>query len=201
MSLQNVDEVAERRLIVGLGNPGAKYDKTRHNAGFAVVQSLAEKLGWTWQKTLKRDALVAKGTIGDLSLTLLMPQLYINRSGPVVKRFEKKLSVALSDLLVVVDDAELPLGKIRLRRKGSSGGHNGLKSIEEMLGSQEYPRLKLGIGRGEDLEKYVLERFHPDEVSLFTEEVAQAVHTIEVWLERGIEEAMQIAGDLKKTEN
>ena len=184
----------QRRLVIGLGNPGAKYEMTRHNAGFEVVSSLAGELGWAWNKSLARDALVAKGTFKGVSLTLLQPLLYMNCSGPVVSKYRKKLSLPAEGLLVVSDDLDLPLGKVRLRSGGSSGGHNGLKSIQDALGTQEYPRLRLGIGRGENTEEYVLERFHSEEISLFREEVALAKQIVKIWLIEGIEAAMRESG-------
>lgn len=167
---------------------------TRHNAGFELVSSLAEELGWQWQKSLTRDALVAKGEFQGVALTLVKPLLYMNCSGPVVSKYRKKLSLPKEELLVVLDDLDLPLGKVRLRSGGSSGGHNGLKSVQEVLGTQEYPRLRLGIGRGENSEEYVLERFRSDEVPLFREEIALGKQIVKVWLIEGVEAAMRHAG-------
>ena len=134
-------------LIVGLGNPGADYARTRHNAGFQVADRLAERWrsGWTYEK--KFNARLASAQRNDRRVLLCEPQTYMNSSGAAVGLVVAFYRVPLNALLVVVDDADLPLGEIRLRPGGSSGGHHGLESIEQHLGTREYARLRVGIGR------------------------------------------------------
>ena len=133
------------KLIVGLGNPGPKYRETRHNAGFRVLERLAERLGAAFSKE-KYHALVAESHCEGSRLVLMKPLTFMNRSGLAVARAVRYTGVQLADTPVVVDDVHLTLGCLRMRGSGSAGGHNGLKSIIEHLGSQEFPRLRLGVG-------------------------------------------------------
>ena len=134
-------------LIVGLGNPGGEYARTRHNAGFMVVDQLADvwKAGWNLEK--KFNARVAKGEWSGRKVLLVEPQTFMNLSGETISVLMNFYRVPLAQMLVVADDADLPWGEIRLRGKGSSGGHHGLESIEQHVGSREFARLKIGIGR------------------------------------------------------
>lgn len=142
-SLPNFPELAQRpRLIVGLGNPGSRYVRTRHNAGFLAVEGLATKLGADWQSSPKWQGLVAR----NQDLFLLLPQTFMNLSGQAVAALAAFYKIPPAAILVVLDDFALPFGKLRLRTKGSEGGHNGLRSIIEHLGTTEFPRLRLGIG-------------------------------------------------------
>lgn len=154
-------------LIVGLGNPGPKYAKTRHNLGYRLVAELARQEGWLFRKEKTLEGFVAKGVKGGISYILLLPTTYMNESGRSVKAalYHWKLD-AEKQLLVVSDDTTLPFGELRMRLEGSSGGHNGLKSIERELASRHYPRLRMGIGQKPikwDLADYVLSPFSSEE--------------------------------------
>ncbi len=134
------------KLIVGLGNPGEQYTKTRHNVGFRVVDQLAERLGWRWAASRER-ALVTEGVTGGQKLLLVKPTTYMNDSGQAVGPLLRFYKLTLADLLVICDDLDLPVGRVRLRERGSPGGQNGLGSIIAHVGSQDFARLRVGIGR------------------------------------------------------
>jgi PTH1 family peptidyl-tRNA hydrolase len=180
-------------LIVGLGNPGAEYAKTRHNAGFLLVAKLAErwKAGWTLEK--KFNARVARAEQNAGRVLLCEPQTFMNSSGETVGPLVGFYRVPLKQLLVVVDDADLPFGEIRLRPGGSSGGHHGLESIEQHLATREFARLRIGIGRNDNarqIRDYVLGRFSAAETELAEKVLAAAADQAEVWLKAGIQKAM-----------
>ena len=180
-------------LIVGLGNPGADYARTRHNAGFLVADRLAERwrAGWTYEK--KFNARLASAQRNGRRVLLCEPQTYMNSSGEAVGAVAAFYRVPLNALLVVVDDADLPLGELRLRPGGSSGGHHGLESVERHLGTREYARLRIGIGRqsGErEITGYVLGRFGSTEAALADRVLSVATEQAESWLEAGIQKAM-----------
>ena len=180
-------------LIVGLGNPGADYARTRHNAGFLVAERLAERwrMNWTYEK--KFTARLASGQRNDCRVLLCEPQTYMNSSGEAVGAVMAFYRVPLTGLLVVVDDADLPLGEIRLRPGGSSGGHHGLESVEQHLGAREYARLRIGIGRQSgtrEITGYVLGRFSSTEAALADRVLTVASDQAETWLEAGIQKAM-----------
>jgi PTH1 family peptidyl-tRNA hydrolase len=180
-------------LIVGLGNPGAEYSKTRHNAGFLVAERLAERWRAAWSYEKKFNARVARAQRESRQVLLCEPQTYMNSSGEAVAPVMKFYRVPLSGLLVIVDDADLPLGEIRLRPAGSSGGHHGLESIEQHLAAREYARLRVGIGRqsGErEITGYVLGRFSSTETALIDRVLTAASDQAECWLEAGIQKAM-----------
>ena len=182
------------RLIVGLGNPGKAYERTRHNIGFDVVKALAEKYQLTFRSSWRAKGKLAKGMIGDVETILLMPKTYMNRSGIAVKACVKRFSLDVSSLLVVSDEIALPFGKIRIREKGSSGGHKGLKNIEhELGGTQDYARLRVGISNAEEgeLVEYVLSRFNSEEEQRLPSIISDATKAIMCWLEEGINAAMQ----------
>src|SRR5438445_457864 len=164
-------------LIVGLGNPGAEYARTRHNAGFQLVERLAERWGTPWAYEKKFNARVARAERGGRVALLCQPQTYMNSSGEAVGAAAQFYRVPLSRLVVVMDDADLPLGELRLRPGGSSGGHHGLESIEQHLGSRQYARLRVGIGRqgGErEITGHVLGRFSSTEAALMDKVLAVA---------------------------
>jgi PTH1 family peptidyl-tRNA hydrolase len=192
----------EKALIVGLGNPGKSYEKTRHNIGFAAVEKLAKKYGLEFKKQLKFKGYIAEGQMGPDPVILLMPLTFMNLSGEAVRRCVEYYKVPFESLMVVSDDVALPVGHLRIRPKGSSGGHNGLKSIEECLGTEHYARLRMGIGanRAQELEDYVLGRFSQEEEKQIKESVVQAVDTLELWIKQGIAAAMQVANAAKKEE-
>lgn len=186
-----------RCVVVGLGNPGEEYAKTRHNVGFDVVDLLASKWGVTFERSKLVTGLVATASPAGLPVDrvrLVKPTTYMNLCGPAYARTLKVFETPAEGALVVVDDFMLEFGGIRLRPDGSSGGHNGLKSIEGSLGSQVYPRLRLGVGpvpTGRDPADFVLSRFSTTErkeLRFFHEEGVEAVLT---WLKSGIDKAME----------
>jgi PTH1 family peptidyl-tRNA hydrolase len=183
-----------RYLIVGLGNPGAEYAGTRHNAGFMVVERLAGRWRAKWALDDKFMSRLAKVARDGRRLMLGQPQTYMNQSGEAVGKLTKYFRIPLERLLAVVDDADLPLGEIRLRRQGSSGGHHGLKSIEQHLGSREYARLRVGIGRApgaaREITDHVLGRFTAEESALLKKVLDRAADQIECWIKDGIAKAM-----------
>ena len=180
-------------LIVGLGNPGAEYARTRHNAGFLVLERLAERWGARWTYEKKFNARVARADRDDRTALLCQPQTYMNSSGEAVAALVKFYRAPAGRLVVVMDDADLPLGGIRLRPGGSSGGHHGLESIERHLGTREYARLRVGIGRQSgqrQITGYVLGRFSSTEAALMDRVLAVASDQVECWLKAGIQKAM-----------
>ncbi|RLC86753.1 MAG: aminoacyl-tRNA hydrolase [Chloroflexi bacterium] len=183
----------EPYLIAGLGNPGPKYTANRHNIGFRCLERLAAAHDLAFDRRQKR-ARVALGTIQGRRVVLAKPQTFMNESGRAVAPLAHFYKVPLERLLVVYDDLDLPLGTIRLRPEGGSGGHKGMRSIIEHLGSQEFPRLRIGIGRppGQmDPAAYVLQDFSTEEETLLDEVLERAVAAIETWLTEGIEAAME----------
>lgn len=180
------------KLIVGLGNPGPEYARHRHNIGFQVVDALAAAHGLNFDE-LQHKARVASGMIGGSPVVLARPLTYMNRSGEPVGPLVRSHHVPLDELLVIYDDLDLPLGTLRLRSKGGSGGHRGMRSIIRQLGTEGFPRLRVGIGRppaGVDPADYVLSPFTEDELPMVVDVRERAVAVIECWLEEGIEAAM-----------
>ena len=180
-------------LIVGLGNPGLQYASDRHNVGFHCVGRLATDLGVAFDKRQKK-ARVALGTFGEQRTILAKPQTFMNDSGLAVAPLVRFYQVPLEHLLVVFDDLDLPLGTLRLRPEGGSSGHKGMRSIIEHLGTQNFPRLRFGIGRPPgrmDPAAYVLQDFSTDEEPPWEETVARAAAAIQTWLREGIEVAME----------
>lgn len=179
-------------LIVGLGNPGRRYERTRHNAGFMVVQELARRHGADWSTESKFQARIAR-TSKDPWL-LCLPETFMNESGVAVATVTRFYRIALEQLLVVVDDADLTLGTLRLRPHGSSGGHHGLESIEHHLGTQQYARLRVGIGRNDEgpreIAGYVLSTFRESENALLEKVLDRACDQITSWWRDGIGVAM-----------
>jgi PTH1 family peptidyl-tRNA hydrolase len=201
------------KLVVGLGNPGVQYASTRHNIGFDVVDALAMKLGWIFrldqfdsQARTRFDGLVLDGMVNRLNgesekLLLLKPTTFMNLSGQAVAAAMGFYQLAPADLLVVLDDLALPCGKIRLRPGGSTGGHNGLRDIQRALGTEQYPRLRMGIDpapprvAGKD---YVLGKFTAEQRQLLDPAIARACGAIVTWIDQGIESAMtQFNADTK----
>jgi PTH1 family peptidyl-tRNA hydrolase len=180
-------------LIVGLGNPGGDYARTRHNAGFLVADRLAQRwrAGWTFEK--KFSARLARAEQGERRVLLCEPQTYMNASGEAVAAVKDFFRVATNRLVVVVDDADLPLGHLRLRAGGSSGGHHGLESIEQHLGTRDYARLRVGIGRqtgAREITGHVLGRFSSTEAAVLDKVLTVASDQAQTWLEAGIQKAM-----------
>jgi PTH1 family peptidyl-tRNA hydrolase len=180
-------------LMVGLGNPGADYAKTRHNAGFLLVEKLAVRWKASWTLEKKFNARVARAEYNDSRVLLCEPQTFMNSSGQTVGPLVSFYRVPLKQLLVAVDDADLPFGEIRLRPSGSSGGHHGLESIEQHLNTREFARLRIGIGRKDgtrEITDYVLGRFSAAEAALAEKVLTAAADQTEVWLKAGIQKAM-----------
>jgi PTH1 family peptidyl-tRNA hydrolase len=180
------------KLIAGLGNPGARYRGTRHNLGFRVVNRIARNAGLTWSVTSRLHGEVA--TLRSDSggrVVLLKPLTFMNRSGQAVGATLRFHDVALEDLLVVVDDSELPLGRMRFRPRGSSGGHRGLEDVERALGSRDYSRLRLGIGpsRG-DQTSFVLGRFTRMEEEIVEERLPDFAKAVQYWVHNDTRAAM-----------
>jgi len=182
-------------LIAGLGNPGKAYEKTRHNIGFRVVEEIARKYSLALRKKLMLRGRMAQGVVGEKQFYLLEPETYMNLSGPLVAKVMKRHSIPLERLLVVVDDISIPFGELRLRSASGAGGHNGLKSIEESLGTNAYARLRIGVGdrKEGDLASYVLAPFTPNEEKLIPEILERAADVAEVWLTEGLTSAMNRA--------
>ncbi len=185
--------MAEARLIVGLGNPEEKYRFTRHNWGYLVVEELMTLWGLKARHDASVQGLVAKQEKDGVINYLLLPLTYMNLSGAAVGALVKKNNIVLKDVLVVCDDLDLPFGQIRLRAKGSAGGHNGLKSIINTLGSIEFARLRGGIGRPGDRDQtvdFVLDRFSSQEKKQLPDYIKTAVGCCETWMRLGVDEAM-----------
>jgi PTH1 family peptidyl-tRNA hydrolase len=181
------------KVITGLGNPDERYRLTRHNVGFRVVDLLADRWGLTGEGRVKGGAglleVVRPEPIGKV--LLVKPLRYMNRSGGPLKAALRQTDVDVaSELLLVADDIDLPLGRIRLRRSGSAGGHNGLRDIIGEFGTNEFNRLRIGVGRAGDAVDHVLATFKPDERELADEMVALGADAAERWLTEGIDEAM-----------
>jgi PTH1 family peptidyl-tRNA hydrolase len=179
------------KVIVGLGNPGSRYDGTRHNVGFAVVDRLAEAPD-AGRFQSRFQAQVAELRVGEHKVLLVKPETFMNLSGRAVRQVVDFYDVPREDLLVVCDDINLPLGKLRFRARGTHGGHNGLRDIQSHLGTNEYSRLRIGVGAPEqdDAIDHVLGRFRPGEKPVIEEALQLAVQAAGVWIEKGIEDCM-----------
>ncbi len=179
------------KLIVGLGNPGRRYEATRHNIGFKVASALGDK----WKIKLNSKAfksLIGKGAVFGEEIIIALPQNYMNNSGEAVTALLSRKVVQLKELLVICDDVNLPSGLIRIRAKGSSGGHKGLASIIEHLGSGEFSRLRIGIGKKRlkaDLSDYVLSPFDRGQAKTLDDVLKAAVSCCEVWIREGAQRA------------
>ncbi len=183
------------KLVVGLGNPGSEYERTRHNVGFRVVDKLAAKLGWKWTDRRSR-AVLASGIIGSEKVVLAKPITYMNRSGEAISELVRWYKMQPEDLLVVYDEVDLPVGKLRLRAKGSAAGHNGLEDIIHHLHTNQFPRLRVGVGRptnsrmnGRD---YVLGIPPTDERILLETAEDKAVEAIQLAITQGISATMNL---------
>jgi len=179
-------------IVVGLGNPGRRYQGTRHNIGFAVADEVARRRQAAFESG-RGDALTARCGRGADAVLVVKPLTMMNLSGAAVAAVGGFYKVDPSAILVAADDVNLPLGRLRLRARGSAGGHNGYKSIIECLGTEEFPRLRVGVGRGDprrDLADHVLARFDDDERDEVERAVARAADAVETFLAEGIEAAM-----------
>ena len=181
------------KLIVGLGNPGSEYRDTRHNVGFKVADALAERWRVADQWREKFDALQVKTIAGEEPVILAKPLTFMNLSGQSVTAIAGFYKIEPADIFVVTDDVALPLGRLRARRDGGAGGHNGLKSIIQSLATQAFPRMRVGVGRGDDrrdLADHVLGRFEADERDTVSAAVLRAADATEMFLSDGIERVM-----------
>lgn len=177
-------------LIVGLGNPGAKYHNTRHNIGFMLADRLAVKHGIRFAQAEK--AFWGKGVISGKEALIIKPQTFMNLSGEAVKRFADAYCVPPESIIIAYDDLDLPPGRLRLRKNGGGGGHRGMASVISLLGTQDFPRVRLGIGRPVvgDIVDYVLSPFDADELVAVEELLGRAVESVEAVACEGIEAAM-----------
>ncbi len=209
MVTTNTDLLHKPKLLVGLGNPGQKYDRTRHNIGFEVIDHLAKdwSIKLTENKRFQGSVGETRVTSGD-RLILLKPSTYMNRSGQSVRAVVDWYKLSPHDVLVIYDDMDLPIGRLRLRLSGSAGGHNGMKSIISHLATQMFPRLRLGISRVHSSEKqvnrtvvgHVLGKFAPDERKVMDTAISLAGDAIEFSLSKGIERAMSLYNGREVTE-
>jgi PTH1 family peptidyl-tRNA hydrolase len=180
-------------LIVGLGNPGGDYALTRHNAGFMVVERLAQRWRARWELSRKFEARLADARVGSQRVVLCQPLTFMNASGECVRPLMDYRSILIERLLVSADDADLPLGELRLRPKGGTGGHHGLESLVQHLGGQEFARQRIGIGRragAREITNHVLGRFGPDESEVLETVLQAAADQAESWLTAGVQKAM-----------
>lgn len=189
-------------LVAGLGNPGLEYERTRHNAGFLTVTKLAARWKVNWSEESRFKSQLARHQVGDKRVILCKPQTYMNLSGEAVGALVDFYRIPPENLLVVVDDADLPLGSLRLRAEGSSGGHHGLESIEKRLSSRNFGRQKIGIGRSagsaRNIAGFVLGRMDPDELAVMEQVLDRSCKQIEKWLESGMNRAMNEFNGLVK---
>lgn len=200
LSLQN--EATNSYLIVGLGNPGKPYEKTRHNVGFRAVRYFAKRHSITFKQAKGIFSEAGAGAVGSKAVKVVLPQTYMNNSGEAVVRAMKALKVPAERMAVVVDDIAFSVGELRFKEAGSHGGHNGLRSIEEHLGTRQFARLRLGVGHprrpgGEDLADYVLSPFDQEDEEKLPEVFNHAADVLDCWIQSGISAAMTLANTKK----
>lgn len=180
-------------LVAGLGNPGKKYEGTRHNAGFMALEALAQELGIKVNR-VKFKSYCGEGSIGEKRVLLMMPQTFMNRSGEAVREAMQFYKLPPERCLILFDDISLPVGAVRVRRKGSDGGQRGMRSIIELTGSEQFPRIKLGIGAKPhpdyDLKDWVLSRFSAQDAAKMVEAAQQAAQAAQLIVQDNIDEAM-----------
>jgi PTH1 family peptidyl-tRNA hydrolase len=182
--------------VVGLGNPGLKYEFTRHNIGFRIVDSLARNIEIEFKKVKSYYSLISRGMINNHKVMLVKPQTFMNLSGRAVSKVVSYYKIPLQDLLIVYDDLNLELGQIRIRKKGSAGGHKGIESIMQYLNSEEIPRLRIGIGNplvnfNFNCVSYVLSNFNNDKKDKIGEVIKLSNEAIKIVIEYGFEKAMR----------
>lgn len=185
--------MSEARLIVGLGNTGRGYEFTRHNLGFLVLRHLAEQWKWEFQPSSLTKGYIATGQWEDRDVQLLIPTTNMNRSGQAIKPVVDEQSLNLEQMLVVCDDFNLDFGQLRIRPKGSNGGHNGLGNIIERLNTEDFPRLRMGVGKpkqGKEVVDYVLEEFSRQEKKHLEDFIREAAECCQLWIKSGIAQAM-----------
>ena len=189
------------KLVVGLGNPGPEYRETRHNVGFLVIDELTKRWRVSDEWREKFDALHIKTTIGDEPIIVAKPLTFMNLSGQAIAGLAGFYKIDPPDVFVVTDDVALPLGRLRARREGGAGGHNGLKSVIQHLGTQAFARVRVGVGRGDDrrdLADHVLGRFEAGERDIVSAAVLRAADATETYLRDGIERAMSVFNAAEK---
>jgi len=184
------------KIVIGLGNPGLKYEFTRHNIGFRIVDSLAQDIETEFKKVKSYYSLISRGMINNHKVMLVKPQTFMNLSGRAVSRLVSYYKIPLQDLLIVYDDLNLEFGQVRIRKKGSAGGHKGIESIMQYLHSEEIPRLRIGIGNPSvnfnfDSASYVLSNFNDDEEDKIKETIKLSTKAIKTVVEEGFEKAMR----------
>jgi PTH1 family peptidyl-tRNA hydrolase len=185
--------MSDRYLIVGLGNPGPEYDQTRHNVGFRCVDALVQAHGITFDQKKRSKARTADGLIAGKRVLIAKPQTFMNLSGTSVQGLAAFYQIAPKNIIVILDDLDISLGTLRIRPKGGSAGHKGLSDIIQRLGTQDFPRIRFGIGRPPsrmDPAAYVLRRFDQDELPVIGSAVERTIKAVEVWLTEGIDNAM-----------
>ncbi|SPQ01800.1 Peptidyl-tRNA hydrolase [Candidatus Sulfobium mesophilum] len=177
-------------LLVGLGNPGSRYAKTRHNIGFLVLEELADRQDLEFRE--KTDYKICDGSIEGEKIALIEPLTFMNRSGSAVRKVVDRFAIPPENIIVVHDDLDLETGRLKVRRRGSSGGHKGLESIIQCIGSSDFIRVKIGIGRDQrvPVEKFVLSRFAKEELPAVKEAISRAADSIPFIISEGIEKAM-----------
>ena len=179
------------KIIVGLGNPGAQYENTPHSVGFEAVDAIAAEIGAAWEVKRQFNCLMARGAFAGMPVMLVKPQTYMNLSGDSVAPVVKYHNATAADLLVIQDDIDLPVGRMRVRKSGSCGGHNGIRNIIERLGTQDFARLKLGVGKDKsDVIAHVLGKFDPTTRKTMDLVVAEAVKAAAAILRDGPDRAM-----------
>lgn len=181
------------KLVVGLGNPGRKYEDTRHNVGFRVLDALARRCGAVLRRSWLAPARTGRARLDGVELLLVKPETYMNRSGWAVVRVMRRKGCGSQDLIVALDDVELKTGQIRIRKKGGAGGHNGLQSVIDALGTEEFLRVRVGVGprpAGRDLVEYVLEPFARHERPVISEAVERAAEAAASLVQEGPDRAM-----------
>jgi PTH1 family peptidyl-tRNA hydrolase len=183
-------------MVVGLGNPGSQYEFTRHNIGFRIIDNLALSIETEFKKIKSYDSLISRGKINNHNLMLVKPQTYMNLSGKSVSKIVSYYRISFQDLLIVYDDLNLELGQIRIRKRGSAGGHKGVESIIQYLNSEDIPRLRIGIGKPSinsnfDYASYVLSNFNDNEKDKISEVIQLSTEAIKTVIEDGLEKAMR----------
>jgi PTH1 family peptidyl-tRNA hydrolase len=200
-----VAEIETKEIVfVGLGNPGKKYEMTRHNMGFLVIESFAHLHGIPLKEDTKLRAKVGKGIVGGWTVHLVMPLTYMNVSGEAVRKYINYYKLTTEQVVVVTDDVAIPFGELRLREQGSPGGHNGLKSVQQHLGSNRYTRLRVGIGRqlhpSQELSDFVLDPFSKNEVEQLPALMNRGVKALELLMTESLTNAMNVVNSKLKPE-
>lgn len=183
-------------MVVGLGNPGLQYEFSRHNIGFRIIDNLAREIETEFKRVKSYDSLVSRGKLMNHKLILVKPQTYMNLSGKSVSKIVSYYRISFQDLLIVYDDLNLELGQIRIRKRGSAGGHKGVESIIQYLNSEDIPRLRIGIGKPSinsnfDYASYVLSNFNNNEKDKISEVIQLSTEAIKTVIEDSLEKAMR----------